>query len=103
MFKRMMIIALLVSGFTALSATEANAWIVRRRIAPVRRVARVALPPYGVRRVVRRPVVYGGGPVYAAPAYAAPVYAAPAPVYYAPRVRVVAPRVHVGVGIGYGW
>jgi len=64
----------LIGGFGFYGASEANAWVVvRRRVAPVRRVARAVLPPYGVRRVVygpavvRRPVVhaptvYGYGP-----------------------------------------
>jgi len=92
MLKRIMIVMLLVGGFTVVSAAEANAWIVRR-VAPVRRAARVALPPYPVaRRVVARPIVRRR--VYAPPV----VYAAPAPVVYGPRV-------HVGVGVGgyYGW
>jgi hypothetical protein len=92
MLKRMMIVMLLVGGFTAASAEDANAWVVRR-VAPVRRAARVALPPYPVaRRVVAGPVVRHR--VYARPV----VYAAPAPVFYGPRV-------HVGVGVGgyYGW
>ena len=100
MLKRMMIVMLLVGGFTVASAEDANAWIVRR-VAPVRRAARVVLPPYPVARrvvarpIIGRPVVYAG-PVYAQPVYAAPVYAAPV---------VYGPRVHVGVGVGgyYGW
>jgi len=90
MFKKLMIIALLVTGFTTLNATEANAWRVRRRVAPVRTAARVVLPPYR-RRVVVAPVV--APRVYARPVYARPIYRAPA--------------VSVGVGIGgggyYGW
>lgn len=93
MLKRIMIVALLVTGFTAVSAAEANAWIVRR-VAPVRRAARVALPPYPVaRRVVAGPVIRRR-PVYARPV----VYAAPAPVVYGPSVSV-----GVGVGGYYGW
>lgn len=84
MFKKMMIVALLFAGFTSLSATEANAWIVRRRIAPVRRAARVVLPPYR-RRVVVAPRVV-----------ARPVVVAPRPVVYA------RPAVSVGVGVGFG-
>jgi|GEM_PF-1213393 len=95
MLKRMMIMGLIVGGFSLVSAAEANAWVVRR-VAPVRRLAaRAVLPPYPVARrvvagpVVRRPVVY---------ATARPVVYAPAPVVYGPRV-------HVGVGVGgyYGW
>jgi hypothetical protein len=87
MLKRMMMMALLVGSFSALSTTEANAWIVRR-VAPVRRVAaRAVLPPYPIaRRVV-------AGPVYRRPL----VYARPV-VYRAPIVH--APRVSVGY---YGW
>jgi len=100
MFKRIMIVMLLVGGFTVASATEANAWIVRR-VAPVRRAARVVLPPYPVARTVVR------GPVIRRRVYARPVvYAAPAPVVYAaPAPLVYRPRVHVGVGVGgyYGW
>ncbi len=92
MLKRIMVVALLVAGFTAMSAAEANAWVVRR-VAPVRRVAaRAVLPPYPVARrvvagpIVRRPVIYRR-PV---------VYAAPAPVVYGPTVSV-------GIGGYYGW
>ncbi len=92
MLKRIMVVALLVTGFTAMSAAEANAWVVRR-VAPVRRVAaRTVLPPYPVARrvvagpIVRRPFVYRR-PV---------VYAAPAPVVYGPTVSV-------GIGGYYGW
>ncbi|MEM8943746.1 MAG: hypothetical protein AAGD11_01075 [Planctomycetota bacterium] len=90
MLKRFMIVALLVGGFTAVSAAEANAWIVRR-VAPVRRIAaRAVLPPYPVaRRVVAGPIIRRRPVVVARPV----VYAAPAPV------------VSVGVGVGgyYGW
>lgn len=88
MLKRILIVALLFAGFTAVSAAEANAWIIRR-VAPVRRVAaRAVLPPYPVaRRVVAGPVVRRRPVVVARPV----VYAAPA--------------VSVGVGFGgyYGW
>ena len=88
LLKKTMLVALLVGGISAVSAAEANAWVVRR-IAPVRRAARVALPPYPVaRRVVARPLVVRRPVVYARPAYAAPV--------------VYGPRVSVGVGVGYG-
>jgi len=89
MLKRTLIMLVLVSGFSTMAASDANAWVVRR-IAPVRRVAaRAVLPPYRVaRRVVaapiyRRPVVYGHPVIYAAP-----------PVY-------VRPVVHYGYGYGY--
>ncbi len=91
MFKRMTLVALLVCGFTAVSAAEANAWIVRR-VAPVRRIAaRTVLPPYPVaRRVVAGPIVRRRPVVYARPVvYSAPVYR---------------PGVSVSVGGGYyGW
>ena len=69
MFKRFLILTVLVGGFSFVQASEANAWVVRR-VAPVRRVAaRVALPPYPLARrvvarpiyrpLVHRPVVYG--------------------------------------------
>ena len=109
MLKRILIVALFVAGFSAISATEANAWIVRR-VAPVRRIAaRAVLPPYPVARyaaarpvvvarpvvyaqpvvrpvVVARPVVYSAPPVvYARPVvYAQPVHVAPAPVVVQP-------------------
>ena len=85
MLKRTLMMLVVVGGFVAADAADANAWVVRR-VAPVRRVAaRAALPPYPVARrvavgpVYRRPVVYGAVPVY------------------------VAPRVHVGIGYGYGY
>lgn len=97
MIKRMMIVMLLVGGFTAVSAAEANAWVVRR-VAPVRRIAaRAVLPPYPIaRRVVRRPFVRR--PFVRRPV----VYAHPV-VYAAPVVY--GPSVSVGVGVGgyYGW
>jgi len=98
MFKKVTIVALLVAGFTTVSATEADAWVVRRRFRPVRTAARVVLPPYR-RRVVLAPVVPRRvfRPVVRPVVYAAPpVYAAP--VMYGPRVRV-----GVGVGGYYGW
>jgi len=109
MLKRMLMVMLLVGGFSVVSAAEANAWIVRR-VAPVRRiVARrvVAVPIVHRRAVYARPVVYAR-PTYVAPAYVAPAYVAPAyvaPVVYAAPPVVVGPRVHVRVGVGgyYGW
>ncbi len=106
MLKRILIVALLAGGFSMVSATEANAWIVRR-VAPVRRIAaRTVLPPYPVARrvvagpILRRRVVYSNPVIYSTPpvAYARPVfYAAPAPVVYGPAVSV-----SVGGGY-YGW
>ncbi len=80
MLKRTLILLALVSCFSLVAASDANAWIVRR-VAPVRRVAaRAVFPPYPVaRRVVpgpvyRRPVVYGRPMVYVTPrVYASPV------------------------------
>lgn len=96
MLKRILMVALLVGGFSMVSASEANAWIVRR-VAPVRRVvaSRVVARPFVGRRVVySSPVVYAAPPVV----YARPVvYAAPAPVVYGPAVSV-----SVGGGY-YGW
>lgn len=66
MFKKLLIMSALIIGVSATTATDANAWVVRR-VAPVRRVL---LPPYPVaRRVVagpvyRRPVVYRAPVVY---------------------------------------
>ncbi len=85
MFKRALVMFALVGGFVAADAADADAWIVRRRIAPVRRVvARAVLPPYAVARrvVVARPVYL-------------PVIVHPAPVDYARRVYV-GPRVYYG-------
>ena len=81
MLKRFLILTVLVSGFTFVGASDANAWVVRR-VAPVRRVAaRAVLPPYPIaRRVV-------AGPVYR-------------PVVYR-RPLVYGPAVSVGVGYGY--
>lgn len=98
MLKRMLIVVLLVGGFSVVSAAEANAWIVRR-VAPVRRVVarRVVARPIIAGPIVRRPVVYASPVVYSRPVvYARPVYAAPV---------VYGPRVSVGVGFGgyYGW
>ncbi len=78
MFKRTLIMFALVGGFAAADAADADAWVVRRRIAPVRRIAaRAVLPHYPVARRV----------VVARPVYR-PVIVRPAPVYYAPRVYV---------------
>jgi len=94
MLKRMLMVAFVVGGFSVVSPTEANAWIVRR-VVPVRRmVARTVFPPYPVARqivarpMLRRRVVYGRPVIYAAPVYVSPV--------------VVGPRVSVGGGY-YGW
>lgn len=73
MLKKILLTLAFVSPFALVNTvdtSDANAWIVRRRVAPVRRAV---LPPYPVaRRVVAgprrvaRPVVYGA-PVYRAP------------------------------------
>lgn len=64
MLKKILIMSALVVGFAISAAPEANAWVVHRRVAPVRRAARVVLPPY---RRVYRPVVYRRPVVYGAP------------------------------------
>ena len=93
MLKRMLIVALLVAGFSAVSATEANAWIVRR-VAPVRRIAaRAVLPPYPVARYAARPVVVARPVVYARPVVRPVVVARPV-VYTAPPVVYVRPVVY---------
>ncbi len=80
MFKRALIMIALVGGFAAVDAADANAWVVRRRIAPVRRIAaRAVLPSYPV---ARRVVV---GPVYRPVIRRAPVYYGPS-VYVGPSV-----------------
>ncbi len=77
MIKRMLLMVVLVGSFSLVANSDANAWVVvRRRIAPVRRV----LAP---RYLVARPVVVG-------------------PVLYS-RPVIYGPRVHVGVGYGYGY
>ena len=98
MLKRMLIVALLVTGFSAVSATEANAWGVRR-IAPVRRIAaRAVLPPYPVARYAARPVVVARPVVYARPVVrpvvVRPVVVARPVVYTAPPVVYVRPVVY---------
>jgi len=90
MLKRILVILVLVGGFSFVDASDANAWVVRRfapvrRIAPVRRATRAILPPY---RIGRRVVA---GPVYQPVVYGAPVV-------YGPAVSV-----GVGYGYGYGW
>lgn len=72
MLKHILIMTVLVGGFSFVGTQNAEAWVVRR-VAPVRRAARVALPPYPVaRRVVagpiyRRPFAYGVPVIYARP------------------------------------
>lgn len=84
MLKRILVVVAVAVGGLFVAAPEADAAVVVRRVAPVRRVAyRAALPPYPVaRRVVAgpvyRPVVY--------PAYR-PVIVAP-PVVYGPGVYI---------------
>ncbi len=112
MLKRILIVVLLVGGFSVVSAAEANAWIVRR-VAPVRRVAaRAVVRPYPVARrvvagpVVRRRVVYSNPVVYSAPpvVYSRPVVHSRPVVYAAPAPVVYGPAVSVSVGGGYyGW
>jgi hypothetical protein len=59
LMKRILLLAAVLAGFGAATVPQADAAIIYRRVAPVRRVAaRVALPPYPV---ARRAVV---GPVY---------------------------------------
>jgi hypothetical protein len=76
--KKVLVAVLLFVGFAAAPAPRADAAVVVRRIAPVRRVAaRAVLPPYPVaRRAVWGPVYrpyyrpyYGGfyGPAYYGP------------------------------------
>ena len=78
MFKKTLLLLALVGMFSFTAAQDANAWVVVRRVAPVRRaVARTVLPPYPVaRRVI-------AGPVY------------PAPVIYGPSIYA-GPGVYVG-------
>ena len=72
MIKKICMLAVVAVGLTAVGASTADAYVVRR-FAPVRRAV---LPPYPVaRRVVAGPVVRPVyRPVVAAPYYAAPVY-----------------------------
>lgn len=72
MFKKALLMIALVGTFSIGTAADANAWVVVRRVAPVRRaVARTVLPPYPVaRRVIARPVyrpVVYGPTIYASP------------------------------------
>lgn len=70
MIKKICVLAVVAVGLTAVSASTADAYIVRR-FAPVRRAV---LPPYPVaRRVVAGPVVR---PVYR-PVIGRPYYATP--------------------------
>lgn len=86
MIKRILAVAAVAVGGLFIAAPEADAAVVVRRIAPVRRVVyRTALPPYPVaRRVV-------AGPVYR------PV------VYPAYRPVIVAPPVVYGPGVYFGY
>jgi len=86
MFKRMLLIAAVAVSGLMVAAPEADAQVIVRRVAPVRRAAaRVALPPYPV---ARRAAV---GPVYYRP-YAYPVYR---PVIYSAPVYTYGPGVTV--------
>jgi hypothetical protein len=89
MFKRILLVAVVAVGGLAVAAPEADAQVVVRRIAPVRRVAaRAVLPPYPVaRRVAVGPVVPYYQP-YVYPTYRPVIYTSPAPVIYAPGVTV---------------
>lgn len=72
MLKKALLVLAVVGAFSFGTATDANAWVVVRRVAPVRRVvARTVLPPYPVaRRVIAGPVY--PGPVVYGPAYYGP-------------------------------
>ena len=89
MFKRILLVAVVAVAGLAVADPEADAAVVVRRIAPVRRVAaRTVLPPYPVaRRVAVGPVVPVYRP-YVYPAYRPVIYGAPAPMIYAPGVTV---------------
>ena len=85
MFKRILLVAVVVAGGLGFAAPQADAGIIIGRVAPVRRVAaRTVLPPYPV---ARRAVV---GPVYRPYAYPVyrPVIYQPAPVIYGPGITV---------------
>lgn len=85
MIKRILLIAVVAASGLFVAPPQADAGIVFRRVAPVRRVAaRAVLPPYPI---ARRAVV---GPVYrpvVRPVYR-PVFYQPAPVVYGPGISV---------------
>lgn len=83
MVKKLLVLAVLATGFGLATAPNADAGVFVRRFAPVRRVAaRAVLPPYPIaRRAVVGPMVR---PIYR-PAYRS---------YYAPA--------YGGYGYGYG-
>lgn len=85
MFKRTLLLAAVALATLPVAASPADAAIVVRRVAPVRRVAaRAVLPPYPVaRRAVVAPVVRP----MVVPMYR-PVVVRPAPVIYAPGVTI---------------
>jgi hypothetical protein len=89
MLKRILLVAVVAVGGLAVAAPEADAQVVVRRVAPVRRIAaRTVLPPYPVaRRVAVAPVVPIYRP-YVYPTYRPVIYTSPAPVIYAPGVTV---------------
>lgn len=89
MFKRTLLMLALVGTFSFAVAADANAWVVGRRIRPVRRaVARTVLPPYPVaRRVIARPV-YRHHVAYGPGYYAGPVVYARPSIYVGPSVYV---------------
>lgn len=84
MLKKTLLMLAVVGMFSFATAQDANAWVVVRRVAPVRRaVARTVLPPY---RVARRVVA---GPVY------------PRPVIYGPSIY--GPSIYAGPGVYVGF
>lgn len=89
-FKRVMILGAVLGGFAVAAAPSADAGVVYRRVAPVRRVAaRAVLPPYPVaRRAVvvpaYRPVVRPVGGFYR-------------PGFYGPGFW--GPGVSIGIGV----
>lgn len=91
MLKKLVVAGALALGLNFAAAPEADAGIVYRRVAPVRRV----LPPYGGR------VVYGPAivrPAVVRPAVVAPVYG---PVVYGPTYAT--PVYGGGVSVSVGW
>lgn len=90
-FKRLLVIAALVGGAGLATAPQADAGIVFRRVAPVRRAV---LPPYPVARAVARPVYrpyyrpyYSGYRGYGPGYYGGPGFYG-GPGYYGPGISV---------------
>ncbi|HMO83861.1 MAG TPA: hypothetical protein PKC18_02965 [Lacipirellulaceae bacterium] len=76
MVKRILMVAVLGIAGLGFSAQRADAGVIIGPVAPVRRAARVVLPPYPVaRHVVARPLIHRP---YVVPVYRPVVYAAPA-------------------------